>query len=246
MGLPLAIEEGDSQIRDSREAPSGPRPMRYSSSSLKDLVCLCADPRNGDAWEELVSRVDKPISLAIIRTARPVLGRDPCGSLVEDLRQETYAKLLKDGCRLLRDCNINHEDQEILGYIKKAAHTVTLDHFKGQRSKKRGGDKPHISLTEVDLEAAKQADGSQERIDFRILLKEIDRHLKHCLTGADQKRDRMIFWLYFLQGMSCQEIASLPTIGLTDKGVGAVIDRLKHCLRERILRSRVDSEDDEG
>ena len=54
----------------------------------------------------------------------------------------------------------------------------------------------------------------------------------------------MIFWLYFRQGMSSKEIASLPTIGLGAKGVGSVIERLKHCLREQILRLRADSEDD--
>jgi hypothetical protein len=45
----------------------------------------------------------------------------------------------------------------------------------------------------------------------------------------------MIFWLYFRRGMSIKEIASLPTIGLGAKGVGSVIDRLKHCVREQIL-----------
>jgi hypothetical protein len=35
--------------------------------------------------------------------------------------------------------------------------------------------------------------------------------------------------------MSTKEIASLPTIGLGAKGVGSVIERLKHCVREQIL-----------
>jgi RNA polymerase sigma-70 factor (ECF subfamily) len=66
-------------------------------------------------------------------------------------------------------------------------------------------------------------------------LYEIDEHLKRSLSGSDQERDRMIFWLYFRQGMSTKEIASLPTIGLGTKGVGSVIDRLKHSIREQIL-----------
>ena len=56
----------------------------------------------------------------------------------------------------------------------------------------------------------------------------------------------MIFWLYFRQGMSTKEIASLPTIGLGAKGVGSVIERLKHGIREQILGIRPDSDDDEG
>ena len=55
----------------------------------------------------------------------------------------------------------------------------------------------------------------------------------------------MIFWLYFRQGMSTKEIASLPTVGLGAKGVGSVIERLKHGIREQILEFRSDSDDGE-
>ena len=58
----------------------------------------------------------------------------------------------------------------------------------------------------------------------------------------------MIFWLYFRQGMSTKEIASLPTIGLSAKGVGSVIERLKHGIREQILGtpSASDNEEEES
>lgn len=133
-----------------------------------------------------------------------------------------------------------------MGYVKKTAANATHDYFKHVRSQSSGGDKPHVSTSDVDPEAGNEVHGSEERIACEILLKEIDEHLKHCLCAPDQKRDRMIFWLYFLQGMSTKEIASMPTIGLTANGVGSVIERLKYCLREQILRSCVDSEDDKG
>lgn len=217
--------------------------MRYSSLSLKDVVCLCAGPRDDEAWEEFVSRVGKPISLTIMRTA--CLWGEPSRSLVDDLVQLTCLKLWEDGCRLLRDFAIQHPNL-ILGYIKKTAANTTRDYFKHRHSQSSGGDKPHVSTSDVDPEAGKQVHGSQERIAFGVFLKEIDEHLKHCLTGPDQERDRTIFWLYFRQGMSTKEIASLPTIGLTAKGVGSVIERLKHDIREQIVGSRSDSDDDRG
>jgi RNA polymerase sigma-70 factor, ECF subfamily len=215
--------------------------MRYSSLSLKDVVCLCAGPRDDEAWEEFVSRVGRPISLTIMRTARP--WEKPSRSLVEDLVQATYFKLWEDGCRLLRDSAIQHPNA-ILGYIKITAANVTRDHFKQVRSQRRGGGTPHVSTSDVDPEAGNEVYGSQEKIAFGVFLKEIDDHLKHCLTGPDQERDRRIFWLYFRQGMSTKEIASLPTIGLTAKGVGSVIERLKHDIRKQIVGSRSDSDDD--
>jgi RNA polymerase sigma-70 factor (ECF subfamily) len=215
------------------------RPTRYSSLPLKDVVCLCAGPRDDEAWEEFVSRVGKPISLTIVRTAS--LWSEPSRSLVEDLIQVTYLKLWEDGCRLLRNFAIQHPEA-ILGYLKKTAANVTHDHFKHGHSQSSGGDKPHVSTSDVDPEAGKEVHGSQESIAFGVFLSEIDEHLKRGLTGPDQKRDRMIFWLYFRQGMSTKEIASLPTIGLGAKGVGSVIERLKHCIREQILEFRSDSD----
>ena len=214
------------------------RTTRYSSLSLKDVVCLCAGPGGDEAWEEFVSRVGRPISLTIMRTAS--LWGEPSRSLVEDLIQVTYLKLWEGGCRLLRDFAIQHPEA-ILGYLKKTAANATHDYFKHGRSQSSGGDNPHISTSDVDPEAGNEVHGSQEKIAFGVFLNEIDEHLKRGLTGPDQKRDRMIFWLYFRQGMSSKEIASLPTIGLSAKGVGSVIERLKHCVREEILGIGSDS-----
>jgi DNA-directed RNA polymerase specialized sigma24 family protein len=233
-GKNATLSCGDSQVS------STPRPMRYSSLSLKDVVCRCAGTRDDEAWEEFVARVGKPISLTIIRTVS--LWGEPSRSLVEDLAQVTYLKLWEDGCRLLRDFAVQHPEA-ILGYVKKTAANATHDYFKHRHSQTAGGDKPQVCTSDVDLEAGNETDGSQARIAFGVLLNEIDEYLKRGLTGSDQKRDRTIFWLYFRQGMSTKEIASLPTIGLGAKGVGSVIERLKHYIREQILGSRSDSDD---
>jgi RNA polymerase sigma-70 factor (ECF subfamily) len=213
--------------------------MRYSSLSLKDVVCLCAGPCDDEAWEEFVSRVGKPVGLTIMRTAS--LWREPSQSLVEDLVQATYLKLWEDGCRQLRDFAIQHPEA-ILGYLKKTAANATHDYFKHGHSQSSGGDKLHVSTSDVEPVAGQETHGSQAKIDLGVFLNEIDEHLKHCPTGPDQERDRTIFWLYFRQGMSTKEIASLPAIGLGAKGVGSVIERLKHGIREQILGSGSDSD----
>src|SRR6266481_2774942 len=220
-----------------------PRTTRYSSLSLKDVVCLCAGPCDDEAWEEFVSRVGRPISLTILRTAS--LWGEPSRSLVEDLVQVTYLKLWEGGCRLLRDFAIQRPDA-ILGYLKKTAANAAHDYFKHGHSQSSGGDKPHVSTSDVDPAAGNEAHGSQDKIAFGIFLNEIDEYLRRCWTGPDQERDRTIFWLYFRQGMSTKEISSLPTIGLGAKGVGSVIERLKQSVREQIVRPRSVCDDDRG
>src|SRR5215813_11944481 len=218
------------------------RPTRYSSLSLQDLVCLCAGPCDEGAWEEFVARVGKSISLSVLRSAS--LWGEPSRTVVEDLIQVTYLKLWEDNCRLLRDFAMENPDG-ILGYLKKVAANATHDYFRHGRSQSAGGSQAHVSTSDVDVEVGKEVHGSQDRIRFEILLNQIDEHLKRHLTGADQERDRTIFWLYFQQGMSSKEIACLPTIGLGAKGVGSVIERLKHAIRDQILGTRSDSYDDE-
>jgi len=219
------------------------RTTRYSSLSLKDVVCLCAGSADNEAWEEFVSRVGKPISLTIMRTA--ALWGEPSRALVEDLIQVTYLKLWEGGCRLLRDFAIDRPEA-ILGYLKKTAANATHDYFKHGHSQSSGGDEPHVSTSDFDPELDKGAQGTEQRIALGIFLKEIDEHLRRCSTGPDQERDRMIFWLYFRQGMNTREIASLPTIGLGAKGVGSVIERLKHGIREQIVGICTNSENDKA
>lgn len=218
------------------------RSTRYSCLSLKDIVCLCAGPCDDTAWEEFVSRVGRPIGLTIMRTAS--LWGEASPSLVEDLVQVTYLKLWEDGCRLLQNFAIQHPDA-ILGYLKKTAANATHDYFKHAKSQVSGGDQTHVSTSDVDPEAAKGVEGSEERIAYKLFLNEIDNCLRLSLTGPDRDRDRAVFWLYFRQGMSTKEIASLPTIGLGPKGVGSVIERLKKCIREHIVQARSNSDQEE-
>ena len=219
------------------------KPTRYSSMSLKDVVCLCAGPCDDEAWEEFIFRVGKPIRLVVSRTAS--LWGQHSRSLVEDLIQVTYLKLWEGGRVLLKEFAVQRPEA-IVGYLKRTAANATHDYFKHGHSQLSGGDTPHVSTSDLDPEAGEDIDGSQEKIDWHIFLNEIDEHLKRCLSGPDQERDRMIFWLYFRQGMSTKEIASLPTIGLGTKGVGSVIERLKHLIRDQILGSSEISTDDEG
>src|SRR5689334_11611418 len=152
---------------------------KYSSLSLQDVVCLCAGPCEDEAWEEFISRVGKPISLMIMRTAS--LWGNPSRSLVEDLIQATYLKLWEGGCHLLRDFAVQRPEA-ILGYLKKTAANATHDFFKHCYSQSSGADNPHVSTSDLDPEAGMEAHGSEEKIAFGVFLSEIDEHLRYCVS----------------------------------------------------------------
>src|SRR5215469_1279643 len=145
------------------------RPTRYSTMSLRDVVCLCAGPRDDEAWEEFVSRVANPIRHIIERTAS-MWGRHS-QSLIDDLIQTTYLKLW-DGGRLLLEDFAHERPEAILGYLKKTAANATHDHFKHGHSQQFGGNRPHVSTSDVDLEAEDEAYGSPEKISRNLFLNE--------------------------------------------------------------------------
>lgn len=200
--------------------------------SEEELIRACAESNDGVAWDEFVSRFHRAISLSIIRTAYQ-WGQAP-RQVVDDLVQETYLKLCADKCRLLLDFAVQHPEA-VPGYIKTIAVNVAHDYFKSAYSQKRGAGQAQQSLAEVDPKAKTHSLGGQGAMERQVLLKEIDECLGTCLVGPDQERDRLIFWLYYRQGMSAKAIAALPTVGLTAKGVESAIFRLTRLVRERIV-----------
>jgi RNA polymerase sigma-70 factor (ECF subfamily) len=218
----------------------------YSSIPSAELIGACAEPENECAWEEFVSRFERPITVSVIRAALQWGDHVP-RQLLEDLVQETYLKLCSDKCRLLRAFALQYPDS-VLGYIKTIAVNVVHDHFKAQNSQKRGAGRVQESVEGVDPQAYNGSIGSPAALERQVLLSQIDACLQVCAGGPDGDRDRLIFWLYYRQGLSAAAIASLPSIKLTAKGVESAILRLTRLVREQIVAQRCQSstEPEEG
>jgi DNA-directed RNA polymerase specialized sigma24 family protein len=78
-----------------------------------------------------------------------------------------------------------------------------------------------------------------------VLLSELDRKLRSA-PEVIRERDRALFWLYYLQGLTAEEIARLPVVGLTAKGVESVLRRVTRWLREEIERRRPEDQTESG
>jgi RNA polymerase sigma-70 factor, ECF subfamily len=200
--------------------------------TVEELIRSCAESHDGAAWEEFVSRFQRPISLSIKRTACQ-WGKDPA-QFVDDLLQETYLKLCEDKCHAVLDFARQHSEEVVLGYIKTIAINLTHDHFKSLHSQKRGAGETDQLNENFDPAAQSASFGSPAAMDRDIFLRQVNDQLQNCAAGCNQERDCLIFWFYYLQGMSAKAIAALATVKLTAKGVEAVIFRLTRCVREHL------------
>ena len=78
-------------------------------------------------------------------------------------------------------------------------------------------------------------------MQYSALLEQLDRKLR----GAPQsisERDRALFWLYYLQGYTAEEIAHVAQVGLTPKGVESALRRVTAWLRSEVARETAPAE----
>jgi hypothetical protein len=73
----------------------------------------------------------------------------------------------------------------------------------------------------------------RERLEFLHKKKEIKGILETIASSPTYERDVAIFWFFYEQGYTAKEISLLPAVGLTVKGVEAVLFRLARHVREK-------------
>lgn len=198
--------------------------MDLEKLSIRELLKLCLDTDDGDAWHEFQKKIQKLASAVIKRT----LDKTAAPDTVDDLIQNTWVKLLENDRAALRRIRGEHENS-IFAYVRVAAYSVAQDHIRRLR--------PVVCIDDPGfIEPPNQRWTSAFASATRD---EVDRALKSMVGKQNFSRDYAIFWLYYEQGYSVREIAGLPSLkreknSMGEKGVDAVIQRLKNEIR-RIL-----------
>jgi RNA polymerase sigma-70 factor, ECF subfamily len=181
------------------------------------LLDACLNTGDEAAWLAFTTRFQPLIAAAVVRVCQRYRQQD--AALVDDLIQETYLRLCRGNCHVLRSFQARH-DEAILGYLKVIATTVALDHFRARLTQKRreevdcNGELPEISVPSSSIEQSAQ-------------IAEIDSRL----AASESERDRTIFWLFYRQGYTARDIAGISSLGLTQKGVESCIYRITQSLR---------------
>jgi RNA polymerase sigma-70 factor (ECF subfamily) len=199
-----------------------------------DLARLCADHPGGDEWREFVRRFTRPIALSALRVAR--LWGEPSAALIDDIIQDVFLKFCEDDRRVLREFEPRHPDS-FLAFVKVVSAAAANDFFRKRNTSKRGGGLGEEPLSEHHTGIFQDS----EWIERNLLLKEIDHFLE--TSGRDEigRRDRIVFWLYYQQGMTASAIARLPGIELSVKGVESALHRMTSLLRNHLRKPIVTS-----
>lgn len=201
--------------------------MRMTQAPINELAKACAHSGDAAEWEEFLARCAPIAALIAGRVARLWTGIANAAA-VDDIVQDVFLKLCEQERRILRDFRPRNEDS-FQGLLRVVTASVANDYFRRQKSEKRGGKVVTLAL-ESDSPVSVARDPGAQRT---VLFAELDRILQSA-DGASAERDRTIFWLYYLQGLTAEEIAALPGIDLSAKGVESALRRVITWLRKEI------------
>jgi RNA polymerase sigma-70 factor (ECF subfamily) len=157
---------------------------------------------------------------------------DTSPAIIDDIVQDVFMKLCENDRRILRGFEPRGEDS-FFGLLRIVTASVTNDYYRRQYSTKRGGKVLTMPLLEGDSSLASHTAVQPSPMQHSALLEQLDRKLLSApkIIGA---RDRALFWLYYRQGFTAEEISRLPAAGLTAKGVESALRRVTTWLREEI------------
>jgi RNA polymerase sigma-70 factor (ECF subfamily) len=211
--------------------------MEAIRRSVNDLAKACACSADAAEWEEFL-RCCRPLtSLVVMRVAR-MWSSGSSSATIDDIVQEVFLKLCEQERRILRDFEPRGEDS-FFGLLRVVAGSVANDYFRRLYSEKRGGKVVTMALEEETAVFPASHAGDTARMQKAVLMAQLDEKLRSA-PGVVSERDRSVFWLYYLQGLTAEEIARISAAGLTAKGVESALRRVAKWLRGQVEQPGAD------
>src|ERR1039457_6747074 len=174
--------------------------MDEARTSVNDLAKACSHSADAAEWEEFVRRCVPLASLVAVRVSRLWLNA-PSPATVDDIVQEVFLKPCQQARRILKDFEPRGDDS-FLGLLRVVSASVANDYFRRIYSAKRGGK---VITTQLDEDGGLgQAPGASQdgrqtgQMQRSVLLSQLDGMMR-AKPETVAERDRVLFWLYYLQ-----------------------------------------------
>jgi len=195
-----------------------------------NLLSACLSGSVANAWNEFVRRFQPVIRSSVSRAAGEYGLTSP--SFIEDLEQEVYLRLCDSDYRTLREFHSEHPES-LASFLKVMAGNTARDRCRSLVAQKRSVRKV-VALPEDDIGTPHAETANPSQIETRLLMTKIDEILAEGCREGMLQRDRSIFWMYYRQGFTCQDIAAVRSIGLTSKSVERVLHRMVRIVRSKL------------
>ncbi len=209
------------------------------------LAALCAERlEDSELWTEFLRRFTPKIKAYIRATLRQSMGAgihaaSPAASFdashESDLLQNTILRLVQNRCAALRHFSGTTES-ELLVYLAVIARSVVRDFNRRRSAKKR-----FHWLTRVppgygeaaEIHELVRETTTRDPVEREILAHEVEQLSLQTIetNSSEPDRDKLIFQLYYYDGLSTGQIAACKGVGLSRTGVEKILNQLKDSVR---------------
>ncbi len=117
-------------------------------------------------------------------------------------------------------------------YLKALVANTASDFFRAKYAQRRNAGRT-TSLDQELIQPFMKAGSGPEEMNHRVLMSQIEQRF------AGSPRDLTIFRLYFIQSFTAKEIAAIPALQLSEKGVESLIRRMKEAARKTMEGERI-------
>jgi len=224
--------------------------MSLSNLPNRDLIERLVDAGPDDPlWPEFIRRFRGRLRLVVFRcyateSARsPGLDTEAPAEAVDDLTQDVFLRLLDSDRRALSRFR-GRSEHSAYTYLNAIAVNLVRDHFKKLRAAKKPRTSASLSspvMSEDEQSGtygqtlAAEGPGAERFVVSSELRGKIRRAVDELSPkGATSARDRLVFQLFFVEGLTVDEIASNRSIGLSPSGVEKCIRRIRDALRKKL------------
>ena len=223
---------------------------RLSNRELVARVAT-AGPDDG-SWNEFFERFHGRVRRVVYRMVEAERRRYAAADsgevpeVVKELTQDVFVRLLDGDRRALRRFQ-GATENSIYTYLQAIAVNLVRDYFKRLRARKTlpksaslqeplsqrapGAGRPSLLLRDAlassDPTPEQQAAASELRTRLGSVVDKVSK-------GATSRRDRLIFRLYFEEGLTIEEIAACSGIGLSSSGVEKCLRRLRRAIESNL------------
>jgi RNA polymerase sigma-70 factor (ECF subfamily) len=205
-----------------------------ADESLAGIIRKCLETPGALEWAELIRRLQPVLARVAYRVACEWGVEN--ASEIDDILQESFLKIGARRGELLRRLPLEDE-ASTLAYLKVTTANCARDYLRAKYAEKRGQDLTIRADDRIDELIPGAGSASLEK---EILLQQIDRAL------VAPPRDRCIFWMYYRQGFTANEIAAIPEFALTQKGVESLLFRHSATVRKAFAEGGVRNEKNEN
>ena len=225
--------------------------MEAKHLSNRDLLNGLASASPDDPmWAEFVSRFRGRLRQVVYRSYQTELTRNPgldsgaAGDAVDDLTQEVFLKLV-DGDRRALSRFHGRSEYSAHKYLSAIAVNLVRDHFKKLRALKSPKAPRSLSAAATAEEHADSRTLAHHLVsggpgpETFVASSELRERIREVIAsvsprGSTSARDRLVFELYFIEGLTVDEIAQNAGIRLSASGVEKCIRRIRDALKSQL------------